>query len=291
MEGIEYRLLRQVDDLHKVVQLQQLVRGWGNESDALISYHMLVSLMRSGAPIIGAFDGELLVGFSVGFFGLHNIHSERPALANLKIASKRMGVHPDYRNSGIGLQLKREQRNFAKQQGIQLITWTFDPLKSRNAHLYIRRLGGMVREYVPDYYGTDHELTDITGHSDRFVCEWWISSRRVEERLNGNRPNLTLKQYLEGGVEIINPTSGRSDGLPEPYVGSVTIGGTSMLMVEIPADENDLTRDETLERIWRSHSRLVLGAVFEMGYIVTDFLHEEYEGRARSFYLMGFDGV
>lgn len=291
MEGIEYRLIRQPDDLHQVVELQKLVHGWGHESDALISFHMLVSLMRSGAPIIGAFDGELLVGFSIGFFGLHNIHSERPALANLKIASKRMGVHPDYRNSGIGLQLKREQRHFAKQQGIELVTWTFDPLKSRNAHLYIRKLGGMVRQYVQDYYGTNHEMTDITGHSDRFVCEWWINSRRVEERLNGNRPNLTLRQYLEGGVEILNPTVGRSDGLSEPYSGSVTVGGTSMLLVEIPADENDLSRYETLEKIWRSHARLVLEAVFETGYIVTDFLHEEYEGRQRSFYLMGFDGV
>lgn len=290
MIDIEYRLIRRVDDLSQVVNLQRLVWQWNDDSAGVIGFHMLVSLMRSGAPLIGAFDGDLLVGFSIGFFGIDNVDSDRPALANLKIASKRMGVHPDYRNSGIGLQIKREQRKFAQKQGIQLVTWTFDPLKSRNAHLYIRKLGAMVREFIQDYYGTNEGLADISGHTDRFVCEWWVNSRRVEERLNGTRPDLKLGQYLQGGVEIINPTQLQGNNLPLPYAGSVTLGQSTMLLVEIPADDKILSHEETLEKLWRSHLRLVFDAVFQMGYIVTDFLHEEYEGRQRSFYLMGFDG-
>lgn len=283
---IAYRLIRQVDELSQLIHLQRLVWQWNDDSAGLISLHMLISLMRSGAPILGAFDGELLVGFSIGFFGIDNPESERPALANLKIASKRMGVHPDYRNSGIGLQLKREQRKFAQKQGIQLITWTFDPLKSRNAHLYIRKLGAIVRHFVLDYYGTDEGLADVSGHTDRFVCEWWVNSRRVEERLNGSRPDLKLKQYLDGGISIANPTMLQGN-TPIPYAGSVTLGQSTMLLVEIPCDD---VRDETIEKLWRSHLRLMLQAAFQSGYIVTDFLHENYEGRPRSFYLMGFDG-
>lgn len=283
---ITYRLIRQVNELSQLINLQRLVWQWNDDSAGLISLHMLISLMRSGAPILGAFDGELLVGFSIGFFGIDNPESDRPALANLKIASKRMGVHPDYRNSGIGLQLKREQRKFAQKQGIQLITWTFDPLKSRNAHLYIRKLGAIVRHFVLDYYGTDEGLADVSGHTDRFVCEWWVNSRRVEERLNGSRPDLKLKQYLDGGISIANPTTLQGN-TPIPYAGSVTLGQSTMLLVEIPCDD---VRDETIEKLWRSHLRLMLQAAFQSGYIVTDFLHEDYEGRPRSFYLMGFDG-
>ena len=51
-----------------------------------------------------------------------------------------LGIHPDYQLKGIGKLLKDEQRKIAKEMGYKLITWTFDPLESRNAYLNVSKL-------------------------------------------------------------------------------------------------------------------------------------------------------
>ena len=56
-----------------------------------------------------------------------------------------LGIHPDYQSMGIGKKLKEEQRKFAKEMGYDLITWTFDPLESRNAYLNVSKLYGICR--------------------------------------------------------------------------------------------------------------------------------------------------
>ncbi|MFP4321573.1 MAG: GNAT family N-acetyltransferase [Anaerolineales bacterium] len=284
---IAYRVLRKIDELRQVVNLQHLI--WGGDAEVVVPLHMLVSLAANGCPVIGAFEEDLLVGFSLAFFGTDVQGADRPALANLKLASKRLAVHPDYRSSGIGYQLKLQQKAFADKQGVRLITWTFDPLLSRNAHLYIRKLGGVGRFFIPDFYDEIPGQVDALGSSDRFICEWWITSRRVNERLHGSRRDLTAKQYVGGNAPIINPTTDLH-GRSLPYEGSAMLGESHLLLVEIPPDPTPLYADSDYGRGWRNHLRSVLRQTFESGYIVTDFLHEEYEGRLRSFYVLGFDG-
>src|SRR5262249_42600686 len=142
-------------------------------------------------------------------------------MANLEIFSKRMIVLDDHRGQGIGYRLKLAQRDIAMRQGIRLVTWTFDPLLSTNAHLNIRKLGAISQVYLDDYYGTQDEggLTTL-GSSGRLVAEWWVTNRRVEERINGKRGDLTLKQYLQAFTPILNPTSAGAEGLPLPSDGS-----------------------------------------------------------------------
>lgn len=288
--SIEYRLLRDGDALQQVMDLQRLV--WGDDPNAYVPLHMLRSLASAGAPLLGAFDGSLLVGFSLGFLGLDMPESDRPALANLKLASKRMAVHPDYRGSGIAYHLKLEQRDFAIQQGLRLITWTFDPLISRNAHLYIRKLGAIVRRFEADFYrGSLGQIEAVPG-SDRFICEWWVTSNRVEEKINGNRKSLSLENYMSGGVPLVNPAYPRPDGSVAPYLGTsnINLNDHHLLLVEIPTDHRPLSHDVALGQQWREHTRRIFTEIFASGYIVTDFIHQQYEGHERSFYVMGFDG-
>jgi predicted GNAT superfamily acetyltransferase len=253
--------------------------------------HMLYSLALNGSPLIGAFDGGMMVGFSIAFIAIDMQESSRPAASNLKLASKRLAVHPDYRSSGSGYRLKLQQKEFAHQQGIRLITWTFDPLNSRNAYFHTRKLGGIARQFYKDYYGQAPGQVDAFGSTDRMICEWWITSNRVEERLHGNRRELKLAQYLSGGAPILNPSIEGAHGLLMPCEGEVELGDNSLLLVEIPPDTSQFFDDPSLAKSWRNHTRAAFGLTFGAGYIVTDFLHEEYEGRPRSFYVMGFDGV
>jgi predicted GNAT superfamily acetyltransferase len=285
---ISYRAIQNMADLRQVFQLQQLI--WGENSQSLIPPHELYSLVTAGCPLIGAFERDLLVGFSVGFFGLAHLNSSRPAMANLKLASKRMAVHPDYRSQGIALHLKTEQYHFAKSQGLQLITWTFDPLISRNAYLYLHKLGAVVTQFVPDYYDDlMGQLNAIPG-TDRMICEWWVGSKRAEERLFGQRKSLSLHDYLLGGLPIVNLPLYNEHGQPIPTERPLPLGQHAILLMEIPSQNDLLAQFPELGIAWREHTRHTFDQLFGAGYIVTDFLHDLYEHRQRSFYVFSYEG-
>ena len=97
--------------------------------------------------------------------------------------SHMLGVLPEYRNAGIGRQLKLRQRDDALARGIDLIEWTFDPLEIKNAYFNVERLGAIVRRYVRNQYGTTSAALCTAG------CRrtgWWRSggsgSRVTDER-------------------------------------------------------------------------------------------------------------
>jgi predicted GNAT superfamily acetyltransferase len=170
---------------------------------------------------------------------------------------------------------------------VRLITWTFDPLLSANAHLNIRKLGAVSHEFKENYYGTEGDggLSTL-GNSDRLLVEWWVTHRRVKERLEGERSNLGLKQYLEAHTPILNPTSAATDGTPWP-VENALYPSASMVLLEIPVDfPTIIRRDEVLARAWQEHTRSMFKLLMNKGYMVTDFVREPHEGRDRAFYLL-----
>ncbi len=101
-------------------------------------------LRRIGGQVIGAFDGDAIIGFAMSLPGYRD---GKPYLHSHMLA-----VLPQYRNSGTGRRLKLAQRDDAIARGFHLMEWTFDPLEIRNAHLNISaRLGVIVRRYQPDF--------------------------------------------------------------------------------------------------------------------------------------------
>lgn len=282
LEGIHIRPLTTFDEIDEVVALQRLI--W-NDPATVIYQHMLISFIHNGGLLLGALKEAILVGFVMGYLGIESLESDRPAMANLKMVSQRMAVRPEFRNSGVGYALKVAQREQAVRQGIRLITWTFDPLNSRNAHLNVRKLGCTVQRYEKDYYGTKRSPLVSLDQSDRLLAEWRVTTPRVQERLFGKRSPLTLDQYLSAGtVMIVNPTAAGSDGLPHPGGPRSTTG--LLALVEIPAHFDQISNaDEKLARDWRAHGREVLTQAFQSNYIITDFVHATYEGRERCFYV------
>jgi len=289
MEDIVIRPLRTWDELEGVEALQTIY--WGAQPENIVHRHMLISIARNGGLVLGAFDGDKLVGCSMSFLGADLADQDRPAMANLKLYSKRLVVLKEYRGRDVGYRLKLAQRDFAQRSGIRLITWTFDPLLSRNAHLNIRKLGTTSSYYFVDVYGVDAEGLALAGSSDRLQADWWLTSRRVEERLFGKRQPLTLDQYIQGGTRILNPTKLNEKAQPLPNEQFI-MPPSALGMIEIPADfERLVKKDEGLARAWREHTRAVLLGVLESGYILTDFVHEPYEGRQRGFYVCSHEGT
>ncbi len=286
---IQIRAARTLDELRPLVALQQAY--WGDDSESVIPAHMLFSLANNGGHVLTAYDADQPVGMLVGFLGTNMDDERRPAMANLQIVSKRMVVLSDYRSSGIGYRLKLAQRDQAMAQGVRLIVWTFDPLLSRNAHLNIRKLGAISRTYMPNYYGTaDAGGLAVLGSSDRLAVEWWVTNRRVEERLFGTRRDLTLDQYMSAGTPILNPTT-QAGAFAHPQDAVSLPPQTSLALLEIPLDYDDMiAADPDLARAWRDHTRGLLRQMFNFGFVVTDFLRDQLDGRARGFYLFSYDG-
>jgi predicted GNAT superfamily acetyltransferase len=229
--------------------------------------------------VIGAFIEDELIGFVFGFPGIEfTPDGPRP-----KHCSHMMGIKPEQRDSGVGFSLKRAQWQMVRKQGIDHITWTFDPLLSRNANLNIAKLGAVCNTYRRSEYGDMRDGLNAGLPSDRFQVDWWVNTRRVERRLGKRaRGPLKLENFSEAKLHpLYTPLTGASNLIRPPEHFSALEG--HILLAEIPSDFDALkSEDFALARDWRFFSREVFETAFSTEYIITDFIYEN----GRSFYVL-----
>jgi predicted GNAT superfamily acetyltransferase len=283
---VDIRPITSFDDANQLETLQLLV--WpGSETD-VVPAHFLLTIARNGGLVLGAFDHDQLVGFVAGFLGTDRESPNRPAMAQLKHHSHMLGVHPDYRDQGIGYHLKVAQREFVNQQGIRLITWTYDPLQSRNAYLNVHRLGTICRRYLREAYGVMRDQLNIGYPSDRFEVEWWITSPRVKSRIKGSRQSLDLANFLGAGAVKINPAQLGAGDLLYP-AQKIFPMEDSIILIEIPPDIAGIKEHDTeLATNWRLQTRSLFEEAFTKGYLVTDFIFLKEERFPRSYYVLSY---
>ncbi len=279
------RPLTTIDDFTAAEAVQRAV--WPGTDLDVVPAHLLLTAAHNGGLALGAFADDRMVGFLFGFLGTDDADPQRPAMTRLKHCSHMTGVLPGFRDRDVGYQLKLAQREFVLTQGVRLVTWTYDPLESRNARLNIARLGAVCRVYKRNVYGAMKDDLNAGLPSDRFQVDWWITSTRVKERLEGSRAPLELASFLTAGGEILNPSDvAPDDGLARPAHAPRRPNGL-FAIVEIPADFQVIkAHDMILAQAWRQQTRELFEAAFADGYLVTDFLFEVVDGRRRSFYAM-----
>ena len=265
-----------------VEALQRLV--WPGDETEIVPVHMLRAVTNNGGILIGAYDGEQLVGFVFGFPGLDEASGD----PHPKHASHMAGIHPDYRDRGLGYRLKRAQWQMVRRQGLERIIWTFDPLESRNANFNIFKLGAICNTYITEYYGEMRDGLNIGIPSDRFKVDWWVNTQRVENRLGEvNRRRLKLDHFTSAGALVINPAVYANQILePATYSAPHPDFPVSLLLVEIPADIQTLKESAPdIALAWRLQTREIFESLFAKGYIVTDFAFENRE-QPRSYYVL-----
>ena len=175
------------EELDECVRLQ--VETWGYDETDVIPRRLFTVAQRIGGQVIGAFEGQRLVGFAMSLPGV----KERAGAAPVPyLHSHMLAVTPQYRNVGIGRRLKLFQRDEALSRGFTLMEWTFDPLEIKNAFLNIHRLGAMVRSYTQNFYGVSSSRLQGGLPTDRLHAEWWMDSNRVRAILSGS-PNAPLE--------------------------------------------------------------------------------------------------
>jgi predicted GNAT superfamily acetyltransferase len=186
--ALELRRCHGIEEFRACVTLQKEV--WNFTDAELVPLRMFVVADKVGGQVMGAFEGDTMVGFALSVPGTRSGH--------IYLHSHMLAVRKDHRNGGLGRRLKLMQREDALSRGIELIEWTFDPLEIKNAYLNIERLGAIVRRYNINQYGITSSPLQGGLPSDRLIAEWWLKSKRVEKLLE------TGKNAVAGAVISIS---------------------------------------------------------------------------------------
>jgi predicted GNAT superfamily acetyltransferase len=271
------KLFESPEEMILIEDLQRAI--WpGSETD-VVPAHIFVTAVHNGGLVIGAFIEDELIGFVFGFPGLDfTPDGPRP-----KHCSHMMGIKPGQRDSGVGFALKRAQWQMVRKQGIDHITWTYDPLLSRNANLNIAKLGAVCSTYRRTEYGDMRDDLNAGLPSDRFQVDLWVNTRRVERRLSKRaRDPLKLDNFSKAELQPIYTPLTTTSSLLQPPDHYSPFEGT-LLLAEIPSDFNAIKEaDISLSRDWRFFSREIFETAFAAGYIVTDFIYDN----GKSFYVL-----
>ncbi|MER7278694.1 GNAT family N-acetyltransferase [Dactylosporangium sp. NPDC000244] len=214
--------------------------------DPLITLKLLKGLSHSGSYVAGVFADGKLAGACVGFLASDGLHSH--------IA----GIDSTLRGRHAGLALKLHQRAWALRRGIGLISWTFDPLVSRNAYFNLTKLGAVPTQYLANFYGAMHDEINAGTETDRLLVHWDLTSGVAAPPVDGalDRAVDGLSVGPDGG-----PVRGRVDG--------------RRVLVAVPADIERLRRaDPAAAGRWRAATREVLGGLMATGHTVTGFTRD-----------------
>jgi len=255
-------VIEPVEDLegfHECERLQKEI--WGFDDIAVVPDHVLLTVVKGGGLLLGAFTEERkMIGFALSFFC-------RTEDGTPKHCSLMAAVKDGWRDKGLGYRLKLTQREYVLRQGVELITWTFDPLESRNAHFNLNKLGCVATRYHVNYYGSLRDERNRGLPTDRFSCEWHLKSPRVERRIAQG-----FRGFPKGLVREL-PCVLRAEG-EEP--GPVELGlEEERLLVEIPPDFQALRRESMeLALRWRLAAREALSHYMGRSYLGTGLVRD-----------------
>jgi predicted GNAT superfamily acetyltransferase len=255
-------LIRDLDsiaDLQLALDLEK--ETWGADDRDVTPLALAVATRAAGAMWIGAFDKDQLVGFA---FALPSLEHGRTAFH-----SHMLGVRPSHRSLSIGYRLKLAQRQKALALGIKEITWTFDPLRARNAHLNFGRLGVISNDYRVDFYGPQTSSPLHRNGTDRLWVTWYLSDPRVESRVRGKDvrlENLDTLTHLEPLISFNGNGRPAISDLPRALA-------RQRVAIEIPGDmDRTEAEDSALAREWRLATRSAFSESLRAGFIVKEFV-------------------
>lgn len=252
------RKLSQKSEFEKLVEIQRVV--WNHPDLDLTPVHQFCISSFMGGLVLGALVEGELAGFVYSF----------PAIFRGRFChhSHLLAVLPQYQGYGLGKKLKWAQRREVLKLGLDLITWTYDPMQSRNANLNLHTLGAICRTYLPDFYGETPALRLGPGiPTDRLLVEWPVKSERVEKRFRSRKKEVLDPAAWPRVLEGITAPDGKY--LPGP---SNLKAREKTLLVETLPDVRAFKSQPEVIGSWQAGLRRVLENYFKKGYAAVDFI-------------------
>lgn len=261
---IAIRDLKSINDLSQLKAVEKQV--WGMADDDALPLTLAIALKTAGNIFIGAFDkekgNEKLVGFAFGFLGREH--------GQTIIHSHMLAVLDAYRHLDLGSRLKQAQRERAMAMGVDEMTWTYDPLQSRNAHFNFSKLGVVSDTYKVDFYGPETSSVLHRNGTDRLWVRWILNSKRVRDRLAGK--NTTTRAETIDALRLLAPLV-RFDPRGNPARADLAQSlARQRVSVEIPGDILEVEQaDMGLAREWREATRWAFSEAISAGFVVAEF--------------------
>ncbi|MFI7698995.1 GNAT family N-acetyltransferase [Nonomuraea sp. NPDC049480] len=237
--GVEIRELREIGEFQQVYRLFDQI--WHPDPrNAPVTVELMIGFAHTGNYVTGAFDGDTLVGASVGFLAAgRTLHSH--------VTGAVIG-------HGIGYALKLHQRDWCRERGLERITWTFDPLVRRNARFNLVKLGALPEAYLEEFYGPMADAINEGDASDRLLAVWRVAPG---EGAGASPPETEGLPVLLGSEDERPVVRG--------VLGEAVLVGT-------PRDIEELRRtDPAAAKEWRMAVRTVLGTLIGAGGQVVGF--------------------
>jgi predicted GNAT superfamily acetyltransferase len=257
-QQIGIRDLKSIEDLSQLKAVEKEV--WGMADEDTLPLTLAIACRAAGNIFVGAFDKDKLVGFAFGFLGREH--------GQTTIHSHMLAVLDAYRHLDLGSRLKQAQRERAMAMGVREMTWTYDPLQSRNAHFNFSKLGVISETYKVDFYGPETSSMLHRNGTDRLWVRWMLNSRRVRDRLAAKNARLETLDAMRLLAPLVrfDPSGkpGRAD-LAEALA-------RQRVSIEIPGDILEVERtDMGLARDWRDATRWAFRESIKAGFIVVEF--------------------
>jgi predicted GNAT superfamily acetyltransferase len=273
---ISIRELETPDDLQQLEALQKKI--WQFADIDTIPLILTIAHKEAGSMWIGAFDGTAMIGFAFGFLGSHQ--------GELTVHSHLLGVLPECQNTNLGYRLKLAQRDWALalrvgSERIRKMTWTFDPLQSKNAYFNFGKLGVTSDSYKVDFYGTQTSSVLHRNGTDRLLVAWLLSDPRVENRLR-----QASREAATANPELVLLVRHSTDGRPLRTAVGAPFDG-AQLGIQIPLDIASIEQAHPDHaREWRDATRWAFMEAIRAGYFVLDFYRDLRGPNPSGTYLM-----
>jgi predicted GNAT superfamily acetyltransferase len=257
-QSVIIRDLQSIEDLEQAETVEREV--WGLVDRDVMPLALMIATKEAGSVWVGAFDGPKLAGFAFGFLGMGAGH--------VTLHSHMLAVREPYRDLDLGYKLKLAQRDRTLAMRVSEMTWTFDPLQSRNAHLNFDKLGVVSDIYKIDFYGPETSSVLHQNGTDRLWVRWPLASRRVRDRLQGKeyRPEvLDAFSRLQPLVQF------NGDGKPLRN-DLATALARQRIAIQIPSDIGAVEqKDPGLAREWREATKWAFTEALRAGFFVAEF--------------------
>ena len=220
---------------------------------------------HTGHYVANVYADDQVIATAVGF----RSHDTDGGYIHSHIA----GVLPAWQGTNVGFSLKQHQRRWALDNGFERITWTFDPLVSRNAYFNVTKLGARLTAYYVNFYGPMNDGINGGDETDRCLATWDLNADRVVGGLQ-RAPDVTLLRASDVPVRVHVGAGG------EPVVNDGARGGRQLL--QLPRDIVALRHtNQLLARSWRQVVRDILAPALADGYEVTGVTRDAWYVLAR----------
>jgi predicted GNAT superfamily acetyltransferase len=276
--AVTIRDLQSYQDLKQVEEVEREV--WGLSDLDSTPLTLAIATREAGSIWVGAFEGAKLVGFAFGFLGMEH--------GQLIVHSHMLAVREPYRNLHLGYKLKLAQRERVlglriDECRINQMTWTFDPLQSKNAHLNFARLGVVSESYKVDFYGPETSSLLHRNGTDRLWVTWPLSSRRLQDRLQGKENRAEILDALSALTPLV-----RFNGDGQPVCTDLAAAlNRQRIAIEIPSEIACVEqKDPVLAREWRLQTRWAFTEALKAGFFVAEFCRTVRGQQGPSAYLL-----